>query len=197
MILRHVTDVIDLVEDPAEDWTMPATGQSRNQDDDQTNAMHIQDDASEKLLEWRATEDTPEVFKRVRFLTQWYDAEDSRDTCYDRLGQLKIWGVVGSAKAHKEHLVLMSAQILGHAIFKLYDEDAALFVNMWFMGTHRHDSVPVFIIYSKSKQNREQTLRAAREIPWFRTSSIKIATCFAAKVRDKIIRQGICDPDEI
>jgi hypothetical protein len=50
MILRHITDVTHLVEDLGEDGIMPAMGQSQNRDDDQIDAMHIQDDASENLL---------------------------------------------------------------------------------------------------------------------------------------------------
>lgn len=197
-ILRHVTDVTDLAEDPAEDRTMPALGPSWNQDGDQTAAMHIQDDASERLLEWRAAEDTPEVFKRVRFLTQWYDAEDSRATSYARLGQLKLWRVAGSAEARRKCLVRMSARSLKPiTTFQLYDSDAYIVVSLYFLGTNRRESVPVFIIYSKSKQNRELALRAARELPWFRTSNIQIATCCAAVIRDTIIREVICNPDKI
>jgi hypothetical protein len=185
--------------DLGEDGIMPAMGQSQNRDDDQIDAMHIQDDASENLLEWRAAEDTPEVFKRVRFLTQWYDAEDSRDSSsYLRFGQLNIWHMVGSARPRKKHLVERSAQSLReNATLQLYDKGAHTLLSLCFLGTKRQDSVPVFIIYSKSKQNRERALREARELPWFRTGNIKIATSSGTIFRENIMRKVKCDPDKI
>ena len=197
MMLRHVTTVTNLVEDPAEDHTMPAMGESWNEHEDQTDTMHIQADTSDKLFKWRAAEDTPEVFKRVRFLTQWYDAEDSRATAYYRLGQLKIWCTAGSAIAHRRQLVRMSVRSLQKDATLHFNNDAYTLVTFCFLGANRQDSLPMFLIYSKSKHKRERALRLAREIPWFRTSSIKIAACFGAIIRDTIIRQSGCNPDKI
>lgn len=109
MIFRHVVDVTNSVDDAT------AIAQTGDQYIDKTAAMHIEDDASDKILEWRASGDTPGIFKRVRFLTQWYDAEDSKGKLYLKVGKLKFWNFTSSASAYRKQLLTMSTEaILEH-----------------------------------------------------------------------------------
>ena len=197
MVFRRVTDITDSMEDDAEDFTKNALSHSRKQEHDKTNTIYIHDNISKEVLEWQAAEDTPEVFKRVRFITQWYDAEDSRSASCLRVGQLFIWKARNSARTHRKQLVPMSAQILKQKWDDTFDFSADIVVNMYFLGTTRQDSVPVFNIYSKCKRNRDEMSKHARELPWFRTGSIRIATCSAAAIRDHIIQRHVATPDSL
>ncbi len=188
MILRHLDNATNLARDITDDQIMPVIAQHWDEPEEETDAMHIQDDAFDTLLKWQAVEDTPEVFKRVRFLTQWYNADDSRDTSFFRVGPLKIWHMAGSALAH-------AGQIGRSSILSLYQEDLCLpfkrtGIRLWlaFLGANRQDSIPVLLIYSKSKQNRERTLRIAKKMQWFPTSNIKIAAFSSTVFEESLLR---------
>jgi hypothetical protein len=198
MVFRRVTDITDSMEDDAEDFTKHALCHSRKQEHDKTNTIYIHDNTSKEVLEWQAAEDTPEVFKRVRFITQWFDAEDSRSVSCYRVGpQLFIWNAIGSARTHRKQLVTTSAQILKQKWDDKFDFSAQVVVNLYFLGTTRQGSVPVFNIYSRCKRNRDRMSKHARGLPWFRTGSIRIATCSAAAIRDHIIRHNVATPDSL
>lgn len=165
---------------------MPAIDQSPNEHEGQTDVMHIDDNASDQLLEWRATEDRPQVFKRIRFLTQWYDAEDSRATSYFGVGQLRVWHAASTASAHRFQLLFMSNLMLRED--DKINNDAGIWLNLGFVGAKREESVPVLLIYSESKHEREQALKAVRELPWFRTSSIRIMLCSGPTIRALVLQ---------
>lgn len=48
-------------------------------------------------LRQRIAEDSPEIFKRVRFITRWQDFEESRGSLYWSSGTLSCWCCTGPA----------------------------------------------------------------------------------------------------
>jgi hypothetical protein len=186
MMLRHVISNTGL----GEDYIMPAIGQSPNEHEGQTDVMHINDNASDQLLEWRATEDKPEVFKRIRFLTQWYDSEDSRSTSYIGVGQLKLWDTARSARAHRFQLLYVSSLLLTQDNIPWFNKnnDAGISISLSFVGAKRQESVPALLIYSESKHVLERALKVVRDLPWFRTGNIRIVLCSGPAIRNLVLR---------
>jgi hypothetical protein len=169
MVYGRVTDVTNIEELSASQ--LPATLEDCVIEDD----IVIVDTVPVNLLLPNKIEDSPEIFKRVRFITRWEDFEESRGPLIWISGGVSCWGtaVKGPAWYPVKQIKSAAAAALRVTLSDNFRESGFwAAVNIFFIGSSRQDSKPVFTIYTNSDIWRQAFFRVARK--WLRSNNIHL-----------------------
>ncbi|KAF2867791.1 hypothetical protein BDV95DRAFT_610692 [Massariosphaeria phaeospora] len=118
------------------------------------------------------TEDSVEVFKRIRYISRWEDRSESRGSVQYRTGQYKWWDCQKSAESHTIMNVSLSylqttmpKDLLPSTLESWRDH---LFVYLKFIGTSVEQSRPMLMLFSTKKWYRKEAWKCLRNILWIK-----------------------------
>jgi hypothetical protein len=187
MLFRRVIDVTSADYRNSEQ-TMAASTHCRQEGNGQVCCEddHIEDSIPSNLLIAHNVEDSPEVFKRTRFVTRWQDSEQSRDFNFVKVGAMTCWAPAGPAlpvrrricDILREHVERRERYIFQPPKARQPISPRSITCGMFFIGPELQKSKPFILIYSESKSIRRRALKVARELPCLGPQSdIAVATC--------------------
>lgn len=143
----------------------------------------IEDAVSDKLLNRKSVMDSPEVFKRVRFLSRWEKCADSREGRIFSAGDVHFWdmsdrGWSGMAR-YQMGKSLLDYLVHSHALrdaslwssYRSSDPEHNIFITPAFVGRTREESRPIILLYSNLKGPRRRALKLAKELAWLAPNS--------------------------
>ncbi|TAQ88386.1 hypothetical protein B7494_g3320 [Chlorociboria aeruginascens] len=173
MVYGRITDITD-IEQPG---IIPAkAGRQGNRDSEETDDeieydMAIGDIAIgdtvpaklAKLCGLKRTEDSPEVFKRVRFITRWEDFEESRGDMIWSSGGISCWKNSGPASDPASKILTSVSDYWCDDSPKIMPPKLVLVAGMFFVGPNRQHSVPVIIVYARYEEGSRWAIRRARK----------------------------------
>jgi hypothetical protein len=142
-----------------------------------------EDASSMDLVTSFKTEEGPEVFKRVRFLSRWEFRNESRGKLRYRINQYNWWTTTcPEAFVMRKTLRIAfekKADSLSFARQKHKTWDRALCINLFFVGKTLQQSVPVLFIFSMDQKMRRKAWDLFAELDWIRAhpSLILLTTC--------------------
>jgi hypothetical protein len=138
--------------------------------DDDGHSLDIERISQIDLPTSEASPDSPELFKRIRFLSSWEDRIDSRGPLWLRVGDFFIWDT-SSAASILETETRMHVSILRH-IEPFHDWIYSATRVPWFrffigfIGRNREQSSPVLVLILDSKKARQRCLKVMKRLDW-------------------------------
>lgn len=193
MIFRRVTNLTETEEQNGWQTTNASTRRHTEEDEEGcVEDMHIESSVPVDLLRTQEVEESPEVFKRVRFITRWEDLEESKGSLMLSIGGLHYWRV-----AHNSPATMPRRQILntlhenflreGDFIFKDVSGSHRFYYHLSFFGADLQRSKPIILIYCEERRLRQRAMKVAKELPWLTPNSrILLASCSGANFKGPI-----------
>jgi hypothetical protein len=172
LVYRRVVDLTDVTENM---WDSNLT-QGTYADPGPTN-FHIEDDAPTTMLDSRkrVAEDSPDVFKRVRFLSRWEDLQESRGPLVVKIGAFGLWGLKGPGLAayHQmsKSLVAEYTCSWNRVVEGVSWPDQCFICSVFFVGTSVKNSTPVILIYAETRELRENVIKTLQNVDWLKSNT--------------------------
>jgi hypothetical protein len=153
----------------------------------------FEDEFPADLISISDTEEGPEVFKRVRFLSRWEFRRESRGALRYTIGPYNWWVARGpEIKAMKDSLdTIMRANT--SRIFAAAGENIwqrILYLNIFFVGSTLQQSRPVLFIFCMTKQVRREAWKHCTEIDWIRANPTLVLLTSCSTVFHLHIKKG-------
>jgi hypothetical protein len=142
-----------------------------------------EDASSLDLVTSIKTEDGPEVFKRVRFLSRWEFRRESRGHLAYRIDQYNWWwAYCPEATVMRDTLGTAfdtSVAGRGFARQRYSTLDPSISIGLFFVGKSLQQSIPVLVIFSMDKKMRMKACNLFSGFDWVRAhpSLILLPTC--------------------
>jgi hypothetical protein len=141
-----------------------------------------EDASSLDLATSSETEDGPEVFKRVRFLSRWEYRHESRGKLCYRIDQYSWWGAACPEALAMKHVSAgtLERRIWSNPVPARYDEwKADIFIGLFFVGKTLQQSIPVLAIFSMDKKKRKKAWNLLAGLDWVKAhpSLVLLTTC--------------------
>jgi hypothetical protein len=128
------------------------------------------------------TEEGPEVFKRVRFLSRWEFRHESRGILRYQVDQYSWWravcpeaiamrkGAAGAFRRRKRSNPVPS---------RFAKWESTIFTNLYFVGETLQQSRPVLVLFCMDKKRRREGWEILSDIEWVRAnpSLVLLTTC--------------------
>jgi hypothetical protein len=149
-----------------------------NSDDEEIEEEDTENDHSIVALQESKTmpDDTPDIFKRVRFLTSWLDRTDSRGQLYTSLGDVHLWDTSQLPEVFEAEVQMHVSIKLHLAPYHDYILSARRSSEMesnWtyrfftgFIGTSIETSQPVLVLIMKSAAGRKRLMKLIQKLEW-------------------------------
>jgi hypothetical protein len=128
------------------------------------------------------TEEGPEVFKRVRFLSRWEFRHESRGKLRYQIDQYSWWGA-GCPEAVALRTVAASAILRRYrserVSLKCDNWETCIGISLCFVGKTLQQSIPVLLVFSMDKKRRRRVWETLSDLEWVRAnpSLILLTTC--------------------
>lgn len=155
MIYRRVLDLTDESEE-----AQFTAGSLQKHNPDANQVVHHLDSAVPEQMSLFQADDTPDVFKRVRYLSRWEDMPESRGPLVLSTGDLKLWytsGPGGEPLLQLLSLVNASISSMRALLFAGIPWPCCHYLlSIGFLGTSLKNSRPVIMISSESASIRER-----------------------------------------
>ena len=138
----------------------------------------FEDEFPADLISTSNTEEGPEIFKRVRFLSRWEFRIESRGSLLTKTGQYNWWVAnCLEATAMKQALVDALCENWDDSIYAV--EGVNIFLNLFFVGSTLQQSRPVFLLFSTSKVERRVAWKVSIGIDWIKAnpSLVVLTSC--------------------
>lgn len=127
------------------------------------------------------TEDGPEIFKRVRFLSRWENREESRGPFRFRTGEYCWWRAsCFEAKTIKNAVARVLSRTLSSDLLRTCKTwDTTIAVSLFFVGQSVQQSRPILVIFSMEKTKRKKAWKFCKDIDWVKAhpSLLLLTTC--------------------
>jgi hypothetical protein len=141
------------------------------------------------LVSMSDTEEGPEVFKRVRFLSRWEFRLESRGPLEYKTGQYNWWAAdCPEAQVMKDAL---GATLWDHVceIEELNSVEQYFALNLFFVGSTLQQSRPVLLIFSMTKQGRREAWRHSTGIDWIKANPSLVVLTSCSTIFHSTIKQ--------
>lgn len=177
MIVRRVIEESPTLSSGLDDGLANTLPFGEDSEDCQTESADSETDVPDHLLQVRRFENGPEIFKRVRFLTRWQDADELRGPIYGTINETHFWYLTS-------HATYVGAQIRNKLIDDLYMGEwfrtkryFDVIYTVLFVGKTRQQSYPVVVLYCKDKYELQRTKNMTRRLKWLQQSDILVLSC--------------------
>jgi len=168
--------------------------------------------ASIPLLSYEDYNNSPDIFKRVRFFTRWQDSGESRlGDLFVEFQGVSLWKCTGPAlevTSQMTELLNDNLAAWGYVNYpeilpSLHDEDYTSLAqmgfcwNFFFLGTCRRKARPVLVIYSRDKEIRQEIAEFIATQEWLHPNKSGLVTTTVynpflrrAVIENKMTQQG-------
>jgi len=184
MIFRRVTNLTETGEQNG--WQTTNTSRRRHTEEDEEGCvedMHIESSVPVDLLRTQEVEDSPEVFKRVRFITRWEDFEESRGCLILSIGGIHCWRVAYNSPAAmpcQQIIDTLGEEFLCRGDFIFRDGSGSDYFQycLLFFGADLQRSKPIILLYSEERRLRHRAMKVIKKLPWLTPNSrFLLASC--------------------
>jgi hypothetical protein len=175
-----------------------SSGARCNTNDMQDEEEDIEGMVLEKLLKYKPVIDSPDIFKRVRFLSRWEDCPESRESRFCSIGDVHFWtmgtnGWAGLAQKQMRNAVRYhfsgssGLRDIGPWSYNKLHPAHRIWVMVGFVGRTREESRPIVLLYSGLEELRRCALKTVKELAWLAPDShILSASTSSSKFGTKV-----------
>lgn len=180
-IYRTVLEISDsddeILNETLDPWTITLSYCRPWQDtEDNTENTTILDSISRGALDLLSSKteyipvDSPDMFKRARYLTRWEDNLECRGDLLQRFGRVGFWGF-----SNNDNWALAARKQMSYSVYELLRSSVKHAVGPWlyifgFVGNTRQDSVLCILILSNHKSLQDRSSRLVKQLAWVKSN---------------------------
>lgn len=169
MQIQCIEEIVDV--EHIEDSLRAITTSMTNEDDTRVNTGADFDEIEPAKLGLPfSAEDSPEIFKRVRYISRWEYRSESRGSLFYRTDQYCLWktGCIEAKSICRALAKSLCCTLPCDIIQGPHSWDNSISLRIFFVGTSVQRSRPMVMIFSMKKKYRKVAWKHSKEMDWIK-----------------------------